>query len=113
MTPALKSALIKLALPELDGYEPELVRDGRQCWLGLERVPGRIIEEGLSYCAISLTSSDGAERYAISDIGQSILRRPELAEEVKSALMTGTGSFTVRGDRIVPVDDPAPRSPRR
>lgn len=109
MTPALKSALSKLALDKIDGYEPELVRDGRQCWLGFKRVPGRIIEEGLRYCAITLTSNDGAERYAISDIGRAILRRPELAQEVLTALVDRSSSFTVKGDRIVRLD-PAPQS---
>lgn len=106
LTPALKSALAKLALPEIDGYEPELVREGRRCWLGIERVPSRIVDEGLRYCAITLTSNDGTERYAISDIGRAILRRPELADEILTALMDRSGNFTVREDRIVNLEDP-------
>lgn len=94
--------------PLEDGYESEVVREGRQCWLGSERVSGRVLEEAIRSSAVNnVSDSNVIERYVINEIGQAVLRRPELAEEVMVAILSGR-QFTVRDDRIIDMEGGIP-----
>lgn len=112
MTPALRKLLTALSGPLDDGYESEVVRDGRQCWLGIERVPGRVLDEAIRCSALERVSGDDkVERYVINGIGRAVLRRPELAGEILAAVLSGR-QFTVRDDRVADLDAPLPQRRR-
>lgn len=110
MTPATRSVLAAMAAAyECEDYEgAELVCEGWYCYLGERRVHRRTVNNLLSILAVKDESDSGADghlkRYIISDIGQSILRRPELEDEVTLALLRSK-SFTIKEDRIVWMDD--------
>lgn len=96
-----------------DDYEAEVVREGRQCWRGAERVPNRAIDEAIRCSAVdSVGDEGGIERYVINGVGRAVLRRPELAEEILAAIGSGR-QFTVKEDRVADMADPSPPSPAR
>jgi len=93
----------------------EIACEGIQCWLGHARVHRRTVADLLRLAALSESTDGGAlQRFRINGTGLAILRRPELSHEVVEALARG-GAFTIRDDRVVPLDPgpgPSGRSPR-
>jgi hypothetical protein len=65
--PMSSAALLKL-LAALQGagddeYEAEVVREGRQCWRGAERVPNRVIDKAIRCSAVdSVGEAEALER---------------------------------------------------
>lgn len=103
------TALLKLLTtmngPLEDGYESEVVREGRQCWLGSRRISSRILDEAIICSAVDdISDSKTVKRYVLSEIGRAVLRRPELAEEVTAAILSRQ-QFTVHDDRIVGIEE--------
>jgi len=89
-----------------DDYEPEITREGRSCWFGMERIHTRTLD-ALLYCmAVSRTddSRDGYERFTLNSTGRQIAARPALAGEVFAAL--GGGPFTVIDGQVAPIGTP-------
>jgi hypothetical protein len=93
------------AIPE-DYSEAEIVCDGLTCYLGDRPISWRTVKALLEVVAISDRSitGDSGRIFMINDVGRSITRRPELADEVAASLYTGQ-SVTIIDDRIVPLKD--------
>lgn len=73
-----------------DHDEAELVREKRTCWLGYERVSGKIVDELLMHVAVRSVSEPGSiERYVVSGTGREILKDPEVADRIVRALRSG------------------------
>ncbi len=103
MTPGAKRVLDELAADE----DIDLVQEGRYIYCGNRQTTASVVNELLSMLAISITSHDGFQTkttyYGISDIGRSILRRPELEHELYASLPTGR-AITIINDRIESAD---------
>lgn len=110
MTPAARRVLEIMAECSVvdEEYEPEIVVEGRGCWLGMQRIAYRTFEQLLLCVAIKDVSDvkGSVQRYAINDTGKAIYRRPALEDEVRRALRTG-GSFTIRDDHLIPMNEGA------
>lgn len=95
------------AAPDLaeDDYEPEIVRDGRSCYLGMQRFQSKTLDELLRYTAISSVGEEakGLERYVLNSTGRVIVARPALAGEAARALRAGR-PFTITDEAIVYLD---------
>jgi hypothetical protein len=102
ITPTVHYVLRKMA-----DEEEEMICERNECWVGDHRTTLGICRKLLRIMAIKEVSDtkDGLQRYAINETGHSILRRPELGNEIFYAVFNGR-SFTVREDRIVPLADP-------
>lgn len=92
--------------PMADYLKDEIVCDGLTCYLGDEPISWRTVKALLEVVAISDRSitGDSGRIFRLNDIGRSITRRPELAEEIRQSLYTGR-SVTVRDDRLVPLKE--------
>lgn len=94
-------------LYELDVDEHcDLVREGIHAYCGRRRVASRTVSELCWSAAVHSIIPDqekGAKYYTITDMGRAYLRRPQLADEYRTWVMCGRGSFTVKNDRIVRV----------
>ena len=100
MTPAARRVLQKMA----DDEKCDLVRDGFSAWCGSTQTTAAVINQLLRCMAISVSWKEGrATYYQINTTGRSILRRPELEQEVISLVFGQKGAFTIRDDRIVPL----------
>lgn len=84
-----------------DFYRAEIVQEGLVAYCGYRRISVRSINELLRCTAIS-EETDGPRmrRYTINDAGRSILRRPQLADELRAAIFGGVGSFTIIRDKL-------------
>lgn len=109
MTPGARKVLQELADNCCD-----LVREGIQAYCGQRRTTSRVVSE-LVGCSAVRPLIPGQERgavyYTISNMGRAYLRRPELEEEYRSAVMLRKGPFTIMNDRIVLLHTP-PREPQ-
>lgn len=102
MTPGATKVLQDMAADD----NCDLVREGIAAWCGPRQTTARIVNELLGCVAISVLWKEGpATYYRINETGMSMLRRPELENEVKRALYSGNGAFTIRDDRLVPMDE--------
>lgn len=83
----------------------EIVCDRLSCYLGDIPISWRTIRALLNVVAISdrSISGDTGRIFRLNDIGRSITRRPELADEVQVSLFQGA-SVTVKDDRLVKLD---------
>lgn len=71
--------------------EAELVCEGFDCWLGIEKFSRKTVNVCLRYVAIRLVSEPGsAERYMISGTGKAILQDPKAADRVLACLLSNT-----------------------
>lgn len=101
MTPGAKRVLEELAAHE----ECDLVQEGRTVYCGNRQTTSRVVNELLNLMAISITSADGFQQtityYGINDIGQAILRRPELEIEIHRAMYAKERKpFSIVDDQI-------------
>lgn len=89
--------------------DAEIVRDGRSCWLGCDPVRGRDLDDLVSLTALSNSGEEkGLERFVLNGTGRALMRRPELADAIRSAIRQG-GPFTIEGDEIVSLaESPGP-----
>lgn len=87
---------------EREDYEAaEIVKDGHACYLGNKRISPRTVSSLLSLMALRETNDGGAlRRYSINSVGQALIRRPEIRDEIIGALLKG-GSWTVENDKLV------------
>lgn len=111
MSPAARRILDELAADE----HCDLIRDGIHAYCGQRPVASRVVSELVWCSAVSPvvpSGGPGATYYAITNLGRAYRRRPELADEYRLAVMSGNGSFTIKDDRIVPLD-PEPARPSR
>lgn len=99
MTPAATRLLTAMR-----DEEEDLVCDRLECWVGLTRFSRRTVTALLRLTAISeCRFPGGGETYTLNDTGRALLRRPELEAELMNTLLKGSGSFTIRDDRVVPL----------
>lgn len=81
--------------------EEEFVAEGIQCWVGEVQVSRGSLRQLLRCLALKdVSDQSGIERYVISDIGRSIVERPDLAEEVATAVLLGR-PFTVSNGAVL------------
>ena len=95
----------------------DLVSEGRVVWLGNSQLRWSTLWQLLECVAITETSDEGGSvrRYNINTVGRAIVRRPELADEVKLIVRAGRGAFTIGTDDRIhmlssgtnPLDNPA------
>lgn len=91
-----------------DDEECDLVADGTVVYCGDSRTNWQVLRQLLEHMAISITYGSntggmrekGATYFGINHTGRSILRRPELADEVWLHLMRRKGPFQIINDRI-------------
>lgn len=105
MTPAALRILEELAADETR----DLIREGIRAYCGPRPVASRTVSELVWCSAVRPTvpsDGPGAKYYDITEMGHAYLRRPELADEYRLAVLAGKGPFTIRDDRIVPLDSP-------
>lgn len=78
----------------------ELVAEGLQVWVGEERFSVGSYKAVLRIAAIKdVSDCKGLGRFVINDIGEGVLRRPELADEVAYAFIAGK-NFTIKNDHV-------------
>lgn len=100
MTPGARRALFELASDE----NCDLVQDGLSVWCGERRSTPRVVLELLRLTAISVSWKEGrATYYHLNDTGRSLLRRPELEEEIAAAYANRSGPFSIVNDRLKPL----------
>ncbi len=107
MTPGARRLLQAMADAEREAERTgeweaaELVCEGWQVGLGLERFHRSSVNQLLEYLAIRALPDIGETlwRFQISDTGRAILRRPQLEQEIRAALLSGQ-PFTIKGNRI-------------
>jgi hypothetical protein len=81
---------------ELD--EADIMCDGGQCWRGDDRTSRDTVNRLLGLLLISECSwGGGSEHFTLNDSGRAVLRRPELADELKAAVLEGR-AFTIDAD---------------
>jgi hypothetical protein len=99
MTPGAKRVLQELAADE----ECDLIQEGNVVYCGNRQTTSRVVNELLSMMAVSILYRDGFRtpitNFGISDIGRSILRRPELEHELYASIRTGK-PIRIVNDRI-------------
>ncbi len=95
---------MKLALQDLDQAEredrledAEIVCDGIECWLGLRRVSYRTVKSLLRLTALSFSDLGGGQHYTLNETGRELLKRPELAHDVRLAIFRGKPFMIVGG----------------
>lgn len=101
MTPGARRVLDELAADE----DCDLVQEGRVVYCGHRQTTCRVINELLGVMAITILSKDGFRSaftiYGINDIGRSLLRRPELENELMKEIYSKKRlPFQVVDDRI-------------
>ena len=79
--------------------DAEIVCDGSECWVGLRRISRRTVDGLLRLAAISPEKFDKSSVYVLNDTGRALLKRPELATELRLALYQGR-SFTIENEHI-------------
>lgn len=84
----------------------ELVTEGIVGYLGSKQVAVRTAKQLHLCCAVDDTAITGEtmRRYVISSVGEAILRRPILADEILIAIYAGK-KFSVKDDKIVELKD--------
>lgn len=110
MTPRAREILQWLvdleSIPDEEGYEAEIVCDGLSCWIGAQRVHRSTVTQLLRLIALhDVSDVKGAQRYEINETGRALLRRPELESEITAAVLAGRGSWMLRDDRLVLMED--------
>lgn len=103
MTPGARKVLSELAADE----DCDLVQEGVVAYCGDRRTTPRVVKELLWCLAISVSWNEGTSAiyYAINGTGRSILRRPELEQEIFAALGKKDFAFSIKNDRVVPADE--------
>jgi len=107
-TSTMLAVLRRMAEAEAAGLheDAEIVCSGLDCWIGLARTNHAVVRALLLHVVVSDVSDEaGMRRYALNGTGKAAVRRPEILPEIVAALAAGT-AFTVRDDRIIPVDNP-------
>ena|SRR5271165_2240128 len=102
MKPSARKCLQAMAHQEsLENWaDAELVCKGTVCYLKSKRIYWHTVKEMLQLLTISSRGSEGnIQRYMLNSVGRSILRRPELEQEVKDAQAKG-GSWTIQFDKV-------------
>jgi hypothetical protein len=91
MSPAVMRALrLMLAGKDSEDGEGEIVREGRECWLGYTRIGSGTINQLLCLCAISdVSDGKGMERYAINSTGEALAANPLLESALIQAINMG------------------------
>lgn len=79
--------------------DAEVVCDGLECWVGLRRISRRTVDGLLRLTAISPEKFDKSSVYVLNDTGRALLKRPDLATELRLALYQGR-SFTIENEQI-------------
>lgn len=100
ITPAMRQVLEDMHQAEQkEAYEDAIVCDGIECWIGLRRISRRTVDGLLRLIAISPENFDKSSVYILNDTGKAILKRPELAAEIRLALHKGR-PFTIENERV-------------
>lgn len=87
----------------------EIVAEGTQVYIGPRRTNWGVLKALLRCGAVSASDvSSIMQRYVINESGRAIMRRPELAKELANAYLSHEGPFTIRNDRVVPLEAPKP-----
>ncbi len=97
LTPAMLRLLKKMAInsPAEDDGDNEVICEGGICYIGTRRIQRATVDGLLRLCLIAqFDYGAGAEYFCINQTGRSVLRRPELTEELRSALIRGK-PFTI------------------
>lgn len=82
---------MKAAEEREEWEDAELVCDGFDCWLGLDKFSRKTVNVLLRCTAITLVSEPGSsERFTISATGRAILEDPTVADRVFKALISRT-----------------------
>ena len=72
-----------------DWESAEVVRDGRQAWLGNSRIASGTLDALITFCSVSLEESGGIERYAINATGIAIANDPKVAGDILARVLAG------------------------
>ena len=56
--------------------DAEIVCDGRECWIGLEKTSRQIVYQLLRLCVIGDVSDGGTERYTLNEEGRKVVNDP-------------------------------------
>jgi hypothetical protein len=100
MTPGARRILEELAADE----SCDLIREGIHAYCGRRRVASRTVTALVWSAAIrevAPSNGPGAKYYAITEMGQRYLRRPELEREYYDAIRLRKGNFTIKDDHLV------------
>lgn len=99
----LVGILMEMKVNENTG-DGELVRDGRQSYLGDCRVPSTVVDKLLRLMAIrDVSDSKGLERYVINSVGKAIINDPGIVGELVRFIAAGR-PFTVREGKLELMD---------
>jgi hypothetical protein len=81
----------------------QLVREGRQCWLGEKRTTSKVVNELLMLCLVSSQSEQGSplERYSINEDGRKAALNPghappAILDALKARAVERLKKFAVR-----------------
>ena len=104
LTAAAMRVLERLA----DDDDIDLVAEGIQVYCGNDRTNWNVLKRLLDHMAVSITfgsnsgmmKEKGPTYFGINGTGRSILRRPELADEVWLHVMGRKGPFQIIDDHI-------------
>lgn len=105
----LSPAAVKLlqdmaAAPEAsDDDDGNLLVDGIMVYFGTRRVHRITFNKLIRATAVSPLYENGPY-YQINATGRAIARRPDLADEVYGAIMSGQGAFSIVDDKLVVLD---------
>lgn len=92
---------LRLMLARKDDPDGEIVKEGREVWLGYDRIGHGVLKQLLGLCAIKDVSDEGKilSRFEINDTGAALVAYPLLESALRQALVRGR-SFTIIDGKI-------------
>jgi hypothetical protein len=103
ITASMRWVLERLASSEYP--DNEIVCGGLDCWVGDQRTNWQTVNKLLQIIAISDVSDEngGARRYVINESGRHYLKDEALVYDVLKAVHEGSGAWTWRDNKLVPL----------
>jgi len=66
--------------------DAEIVQEGGQCWVGLERISPRTVERLLQLCLLRHEGSGGCDRYTLNEEGRRMAADPNYVPLIDAKL---------------------------
>lgn len=101
-TTGLTAAMVDVLEILRDHPDETILCSGIECYAADRRVHRGTINALLRLCAITKDDWSKEEYYTINSTGLALLRKPELARDIRIALST-LRAFTIIEDRVVPL----------
>jgi hypothetical protein len=107
----LTKAAIRVLKDLAEDEDCDLVAEGIIVYCGHRQTNWKVLRQLLDHVAVSITfggnngmmKENGATYFGINGVGEAILRRPALADEVYLQVWGRKGPFSIKDDRIEPL----------